>query len=74
MRRLAELTPTKIALHIKFRKVTKKIEELEALLLELNRHPEATPEMVLDAQRTYARLSARLREIEGELRARGVPV
>jgi hypothetical protein len=66
------LGTTKWALARKYSAVKAKVAELEQLLLELNRHPDVTPDMLLEAQQSYQRISARLRTLRSQLLAKGV--
>jgi hypothetical protein len=66
------LGTTKWALARKYSAVKAKVAEIEQLLLELIRHPDATPDMLLEAQQSYRRISTRLREVRGHLLDKGV--
>lgn len=61
------LLPSRLALRRKLVAVEAKVLELEALLFELNRHPDVTPELLHEAQQMYYRCSTRLREVRSQL-------
>lgn len=61
------LPPTAFALRGKVARLKVKMQELEALMLELNRHPDTTMDMLRESHEMHIRLTSRLREIEGSL-------
>lgn len=61
------LPPTKLALRRNLAAVRQKLAELEVLMLELNRHPDVTMDMLRESHETHIRLSSKLRELEGRL-------
>lgn len=67
MNPLAQLTPPRSVLLIKVKRLRAKMQELEALMLELNRHPDATMDMLRESHECHVRLTQKLREIEGRL-------
>lgn len=69
MNLLAQLTPPRSVLLAKVKRIKGKMQELEALMLELNRHPDATMDMLRESHECHVRLTQKLREIEGRLAA-----
>lgn len=67
MNPLAQLTPPRSVLLAKITRLKAKMQELEEGMLELNRHPAATDEMLRYSHRTHVQLTQKLREIEGRL-------